>query len=82
MTVDLNSLSPNALRAAMQSGTAGWGQWASASEHVRYIQPIDPKSQRRCHCGCKQRATHLGMANGLALTQGCELSMRRWAAGK
>ena len=34
--------------------------------------------RRRCTCGCEQRATHLGMANGVCLTMGCELYVRRW----
>jgi hypothetical protein len=53
-----------------------WGQWASAEHHMRYIQPVE--TRRRCRCGCKQRITHLGMANGIALAEGCELLMRRW----
>jgi len=77
---DLNNLSPNALKAAMQGGTDGWGQHGSSTDHVRYAQPVSPRSRRRCNCGCKQRSTHLGMANGVALRDGCELSMARWVA--
>jgi hypothetical protein len=54
-----------------------WGQHGSI-EMNRYIQPVGPRSRRRCNCGCKQRSTHLGMANGVCLAEGCELSMRRW----
>lgn len=55
----------------------GWGEWASAVEHRRYMQPV--KTRRRCWCGCKRRATHVGLANGLALTAPlCELTARRW----
>jgi hypothetical protein len=56
---------------------SSWGQWGSAMHHRRYIQAIDAKSRRRCPC-CKRRATHLGMANGICLMSGCELSVRRW----
>lgn len=56
-----------------------WGSWGSATEHRRYPEKVDPRSRRRCHCGCKQRATHRGMANGVCLMMGCELSVRRWA---
>lgn len=42
------------------------------------MQPIDGASRRRCPCGCQQRATHNGMANGVALMHGCELRVRRW----
>lgn len=27
---------------------------------------------------CRSRRTHLGTANGLGMTQGCELCIRRW----
>ena len=78
MKTDLNNLHKNALVAAMRGGTDGWGQVASAIEHVRYAQPVRPSSRRRCHCGCDQRATHLGMANGCALTTACEMAIGRW----
>jgi hypothetical protein len=74
--VDLNKLSRPALGAAMRGGTAGWGRIGSATEHLRYIQAI--KSRRKCRCGCGGRTTQAGMANGLALTSGCELYVRRW----
>jgi hypothetical protein len=79
--LDLSKLPPAALRAAMTGGTAGWGFHSNGMEHVRYIQPIPgsgPGGRRKCRCGCGRRATHLGMANGLALTHGCEMKMRRW----
>lgn len=76
--MDLGKLQPKALAAAMKGGTAGWGQVASSVEHVRYAQPVRPTSRRRCHCGCNQRATHMGMANGMALTRACELGIQRW----
>jgi hypothetical protein len=76
----LNDLSQAALSAAMRGGTEAWGQWASATEHVRYIEPVSPRSRHRCSCGCGGRATHLGKANGIALMLGCELKARRWAA--
>ena len=75
---DLNKLSPTALSAALRGGTQDWGQYGSSIDHVRYAEPVDSKSRRRCHCGCKRRATHVGMANGLALTEGCELAVARW----
>lgn len=74
--LDLNKLSPAALRAAMKSGTDGWGCVGSSSDHARYAEPI--KSRRKCHCGCGQRKTHAGMANGIGLISGCELLIRRW----
>lgn len=54
-----------------------WGQQASSTKHRRYMQPV--KTRQRCWCGCKQRATHAGFANGLCLMQPvCELAARRW----
>jgi hypothetical protein len=77
--LDLSQLPPAALRAAMTGGTAGWGTYSNVMEHVRYIQPIiGRRGRRKCYCGCNRRATHLGMANGVALAHGCELQMRRW----
>lgn len=75
--VDLNNLSPSALSAAIRGGTDNWGEWGSAEEHVRYAEPI--KSRRKCYCGCEGLITHNGMANGVSLIQGCELSINRWA---
>lgn len=54
-----------------------WGEMGCVTD-ARYMQPVQPRSRRRCGCGCKTRATHLGMANGVSLASGCELSMRRW----
>lgn len=76
--MDLNTLHPNALAAAMKGGTQGWGQVADARTMVRYSQPVKPTSRRRCTCGCERRATLLGMVNGLGMTSGCELSIARW----
>lgn len=78
--MSLNNLPPEALKAAMIGGTESWGQWGSADQHIRYIQRAPSALRRRCNCGCKRRASHSGMANGVCLTSGCELSMRRWAA--
>lgn len=73
---DLSNLSRPALSAAMRGGTELWGTVGSASDHIRYAEPI--KSRRRCTCGCGTRRTHAGMANGVCLTSGCELSIYRW----
>lgn len=77
--VDMNNMKPAELRAAIQGGTAGWGQVASATENVRYKLALPKiKARRQCHCGCEGKATHVGMANGIGLTRGCEMSMQRW----
>ena len=74
----LNDLGPDALSAAMRGGVDGWGQHGSAIEHVRYMDSAPVKSRRRCRCGCKKVARYSGKANGVALTMGCEMSIRRW----
>ena len=45
--VDMQKLSPAALKAAMQGGTDAWGQIGSATENVRYAEPIVPKSRKK-----------------------------------
>ncbi len=55
-----------------------FGTYGNVDLHTRHMQPVRPQSRRRCHCGCKQRATHIGMCNGVGLTTGCELYIRRW----
>lgn len=79
MGVDLNTLQPSALRAAMKGGTSAWGVIGSSADHVRYAEAL-PKinARRKCNCGCGGKATHLGMANGIGLMRGCQLSMARW----
>ena len=73
----LNDLDPRALAAALTGGTTSWGEHGS-TRHARYFCEASPRSRRRCHCGCKRRATYCGMANGVSLTMGCELYIRRW----
>jgi hypothetical protein len=75
--IDLNNLSPEALKAAMKSGTEQWGNWGSARHHELYVQ-IN-KSRRKCHCGCGGRQSHGVFANGVILMGGCELLCRRAA---
>lgn len=52
-------------------------RYGSVNGHRTMIE-APSSSRRRCHCGCGRRATHTGLGDGLALTMGCELSMRRW----
>lgn len=44
----------------------------------RSLALVRPASRRLCHCGCRKRATHIGLGDGVALTQGCEFYVRRW----
>ena len=76
MPADLSKLSPAALKAAMTSGTDGWGRWGGLATHARYMEPYE--SRRRCRCGCRKRVTHAGRANGVTLATGCAMSMARW----
>lgn len=45
---------------------------------VAVLLPGRVRNRRRCSCGCGNKASHAGVANGVCLTSGCELSMRRW----
>lgn len=74
---NISKMTPSARSAAMRGGMDGWGRIGSV-DHVRYAEPVPSTSRRRCYCGCKRRATHYGMANGMALTTACELTVRRW----
>lgn len=60
-----------------RQGTDEWKQRGSALDHHRYAEPIHRFSRVRCYC-CKRRATHVGMANGIALASGCEMFVARW----
>lgn len=64
----------------MRGGTHEWAIHGGAAQHVRYMEqrPKRRGGQPRCHCGCNTLKTHLGMANGVCLTSGCELYVRRW----
>jgi hypothetical protein len=82
--MSLNDLSPEALKAAIRGGTDSWGRLGSADRHIRYAEPQTARGSHylKCHCGCGAKAKWRGMANGVCLTEGCEWSMRRWAAVK
>jgi len=77
---DLNEMSNAARSAAMRGGMAGWGRVGGLAEHIRYMEqrPKRPGRKPKCSCGCDTPKTHVGKANGVALTSGCELSIRRW----
>lgn len=76
---DLRNLSPAALKAAMEGGTAQWGEWGSATHHVLYVEPAVPAMRRRkCRCGCGGKITHMAAANGVGLSWGCEMDTSRW----
>lgn len=53
--------------------------YANADLHTRTFTTVDSKSRKRCSCGCGKRATHIGLANGVAMMSGCEMKVRRWA---
>lgn len=77
---DLNEMSNAARSAAMRGGMAGWGLVGGLAEHIRYMELRPKRAGRKpkCNCGCEAPKTHIGKANGVALTSGCELSIRRW----
>ena len=53
-------------------------QYADARTMERSMQQLPSRSRVRCDCGCNRRATHMGTVNGMGMTSGCELSIRRW----
>lgn len=77
---DLNNLSSAARSAAMRGGIDGWGQIGGMPGQIRYMEqrPKRPGRKPKCNCGCGTPKTHIGFANGVCLTSGCEMSMRRW----
>lgn len=71
-------------RAARLASPGAWGEVCSA-EHGRYSVPkVDRRRGFRWCSWCERaghdrmRNTHTGMANGGALTSGCEWHMARW----
>ena len=77
---ELNKLSPAALSAAMRGGTDEWGQCGSIFDHIVYVEPQTARGGHylKCRCGCGKKAKYRAMANGLCMSEGCELSMRRF----
>ncbi len=75
----LNELSPAALKAAMEGGMEEWGQHGSIFQHRLYVEPQDARGghYRKCRCGCGTKAKFRLMANGVCMSEGCELSLRR-----
>jgi hypothetical protein len=67
-----------ALRARLCS-PGGWQRIGNVDD-PRHMEAMSSRlrNRSRCGCGCDGKASHTGYANGLALTSGCELSMRRW----
>ena len=65
---------------ALARGQTGWGVSADASTHQRSMEllPSRRRNRRKCHCGCGGKQSHGGYANGVAMTGGCEWSIRRW----
>jgi hypothetical protein len=51
---------------------------ANAITDHRCMVKVPPRMRRRCWCGCGKRATHTGLAAGVAMTHGCEMLIRRW----
>lgn len=74
----MNAESSAELRAKMTS-PGEWESYGNAAKHTRYVKRIIGRGGRsKCGCGCGGRSTHIGMANGLGMTSGCEWSIRRW----
>ncbi len=81
--MSLNDLSLAALKAAMEGGTEAWGQHGSIFQHRLYVEPQEARGShyRKCQCGCGLKAKFRLMANGVCMSEGCELSLRREMIG-
>lgn len=64
---------------AMLAGKIGAdGTRFGSVDGSRSIVAAPSRSRSRCGCGCGSRATHVGLGDGVALMQGCEMKVRRW----
>lgn len=65
---------------AKAASRGGWGRVADAHADPRYALAMDSKRRNRgeCGCGCGRKTTHVGVANGMGMTSGCEWSIRQW----
>jgi hypothetical protein len=65
---------------AQAAGQPAWGTIANAQTMQRYTKllPGRYRNRRKCPWGCGGKQSHGGYVNGLAMTGGCEWSMRRW----
>lgn len=52
--------------------------YSAANREDRDIVKCQPRSRKRCYCGCGGKATHVGRGQGCAMMGGCELYVRRW----
>jgi len=52
--------------------------FSSKARVDRDMKKVASYSRRRCDCGCKGRATHIGTGQGAAMMNGCEFYVRRW----
>ncbi|MEV6432612.1 hypothetical protein [Nocardia sp. NPDC051463] len=68
---------------ATAAGQTAYGRIGSVDDHIVDVLPINAHvrwwHRRRCFCGCGQWSTHSLVANGLAMSSGCEIQMRRFA---
>lgn len=44
----------------------------------RTVVPVPDFDRRRHRCGCGNKRTHVGLGDGVALMDGCEMCVRRW----
>lgn len=65
---------------AQAAGQTAWGVVGDATKDQRYMKllPGRYRNRRKCPCKCGGKISHGGYVNGLAMTGGCEWSMRRW----
>lgn len=69
----------NLHRTEVRASAAG-DLWGTVGDGMnRHSRPVaDGRRARRKCPWCDNRATHLGMSNGVALIQACQLHTARW----
>jgi hypothetical protein len=61
---------------------SSYGKWGSVTHHPRHwCEAPKELCRRRCRwsADCHNKVTHIGHANGVALTSGCLFHVARWA---
>jgi hypothetical protein len=73
---------------AWASSLGAWGQVGGIDRGPLYAKAVNSPRQHMRYCwkckalGVKARADHVGMSNGVALTDGCQFHVMQWVRSK